>query len=107
MADIETSVVISAQTDALQSGMEIASNSVQAATNAMRAQLAGLGAAAQQAQSQIEAAAAQIGSTIGALQAKAGSLTRSIGDGMIPNAAVADGRSRGRGASGMQQEYSR
>ena len=49
MADIETSVVISAQTDDLQSGMEAASNSVQVATDAMRAQFAGLGAAAQQA----------------------------------------------------------
>jgi hypothetical protein len=46
MADIETSVVISAQTDELQSGMEAAANSVQAATDAMRAQFAGLGAAA-------------------------------------------------------------
>ena len=58
MADIETSVVISAQTDDLQSGMEAASNSVQVATDSMRAQFAGLGAAAQQAQSQINVAAA-------------------------------------------------
>ena len=42
MADLETSVVISAQIDGLRSGMEAASNSVQAATDAMRAQLAGL-----------------------------------------------------------------
>jgi hypothetical protein len=40
MADIETSVVISAQTDDLQSGMEAAANSVQAATEAMKAQFA-------------------------------------------------------------------
>jgi len=53
MADIETSVVISAQIDGLRSGMEAASNSVQAATDAMRAQLAGLGDIAQQAQSQL------------------------------------------------------
>jgi hypothetical protein len=42
MADIETSVVISAQTDGLQSGMEAAASSVQAATDAMRAQFAGM-----------------------------------------------------------------
>src|SRR5438445_8351546 len=84
MADIETSVVISAQTDALQSGMEIASNSVQAATTAMRAQLAGLGAAAQQAQTQLDAATGQIGSGIGALQAKAAGLAGSIGESVAP-----------------------
>ena len=61
MADIETSVVISAQIDGLRSGMEAASNSVQAATDAMRAQLAGLGDIAQQAQSQLNAATGQIG----------------------------------------------
>ncbi len=64
MADIETSVVISAQTDDLQSGMEAAANSVQAATEGMKAQFAGLSAAAQQAQSQISATVAQIGATI-------------------------------------------
>ena len=37
MADMETSVVISAQTDDLQSGMEAAANSVQAATEGMKA----------------------------------------------------------------------
>ena len=35
MADMETSIIISAQTDGLQSGMEAASNSVQAATEGM------------------------------------------------------------------------
>jgi hypothetical protein len=88
MPDIETSVVISAQTDGLQSGMEAASSSVQAATDAMRAQFAGLGAAAQQAQTQISAASAQVGSSIGALQAKAANLAGSVGDGMLPNLAV-------------------
>lgn len=102
MADIETSVIISAQTDGLQSGMEIASNSVQAATDAMRAQFAGLGAAAQQAQSQIGAAAAQIGSSIGVLQAKAASLTGSIGDGMIPNTALGTGRDGSQGVARSQ-----
>jgi hypothetical protein len=88
MADIETSIVISAQIDDLQSGMEAAANSVQAATDAMRAQLAGLGTDAQQAQSRIDAAAAQVGSSIGALQSKASSLTGSVGGGMRPTAAV-------------------
>ena len=86
MPDIETSVVISAQTDELQSGMEAAANSVQAATDAMRAQFAGLGAAAQQAQMQISAASAQVGSSIGALQARAASIAGSV-DGIIPDLA--------------------
>ena len=92
MADIETSVVISAQTDDLQSAMEAASDSVQVATDAMRAQFAGLGAAAQQAQSQINTAAAQVGSSIGALQSKAASLAGSIGNSLTPNGGVADSR---------------
>jgi hypothetical protein len=79
MADIETSVVISAQIDGLRSGMEAASNSVQAATDAMRAQLAGLGDIAQQAQSQLNAATGQIGTGIGALQTKTADLAGSIG----------------------------
>jgi len=86
MTDIETSVVISAQTDELQSGMEAAANSVQAATDAMRAQFAGLGVAAQQAQMQISAASAQVGSSIGALQARAASIAGSV-DGIIPSLA--------------------
>ena len=98
MADIETSVVISAQTDDLQSGMEAASNSVQVATDAMRTQFAGLGAAAQQAQSQINTAAAQVGSSIGALQSKAASLAGQIGDSLTPNSGDADGRNSGQGA---------
>ena len=97
MADIETSVVISAQTDDLQSGMEAASNSVQVATDAMRAQLAGLGAAAQQAQSQINSTAEQVGSSIGALQSRAASLASSVGDNLIPNGGLADSRNFGQG----------
>jgi hypothetical protein len=85
MADMETSVVISAQTDDLQSGLGAAANSVQAATDGMKANFASLGAAAQQAQMQINAAAAQIGSTIGALQTKVSSLTGSIGNGVNAN----------------------
>ena len=92
MADIETSVVISAETDDLRSGMEAASNSVQVATDAMRTQLAGLGAAAQQAQSQVSAGAAQVGSSIGTLQSKAASLAGSIGDSLAPDGGIADSR---------------
>src|SRR5215831_19383802 len=79
MADIETSVIISAQIDGLRSGMEAATNSVQAATDAMRSQLAGLGDIAQQAQSQLTAATGQVGSGIGALQSQAASLAGSMG----------------------------
>jgi hypothetical protein len=99
MADIETSVVISAQTDDLQSGMEAASNSVQVATDAMRVQFAGLGAAAQQAQSQINTAAAQVGSSIGALQSKASGLAGQIGDSLTPNSGDADSRNSGQGVA--------
>ena len=99
MADIETSVVISAQTDDLQSGMEAASNSGQVATDAMRAQFAGLGAAAQKAQSQINSAAAQVGSSIGALQSKAASLTGQIGDSLTQNSGGADSRNSGQGVA--------
>src|SRR5437016_12784646 len=94
MADIETSVVISAQTDDLQSGMETAANSVQAATDAMRARFADMGAAAQQAQLQISDATAQVGSSIGELQEKTASLAGSIGEGIIPDAALGYGRNQ-------------
>jgi hypothetical protein len=87
MADIETSVVISANTDDLQSAMEAASNSVQTAADAIRAQFAGLGAAAQQVQVQVSTASAQVGSSIGALQSRTAGLAGSIGDGMIAGAA--------------------
>jgi hypothetical protein len=99
MSDIETSVVISAQTNDLQSGMEAASNSVQVATDAMRAQFAGLGAAAQQAQSQINVAAAQVGSSIGALQSKTASFAAQIGDSLMPSSGGADSRNSGQGAA--------
>jgi len=90
MADLETSIVISAQIDGLRSGMEAASNSVQAATEAMRTQLAGLGDIAQQAQSQLNAATGQIGSGMGALQTKAADLAGSIGAGMTPSSGLGD-----------------
>jgi len=91
MADIETSVVISAQIDGLRSGMEAAANSVQAATDAMRAQLSGLGDIAQQAQSQLSAATGQIGSGIGALQTKTAGLAGSMGAGMVPSTGLGGG----------------
>jgi hypothetical protein len=90
MADIQTSVVISAQIDGLRSGMEAASNSVQAATDAMRTQLAGLGDIAQQAQSQLNATTGQIGTGIGALQTKAADLAGSISAGMTPSSGLGD-----------------
>ncbi len=93
MADIETSVIISAQIDGLRSGMEAATNSVQAATDAMRTQLAGLGDIAQQAQSQLNAATGQIGTGIGALQSKAADLAGSLGPGMAPGSGVGDASS--------------
>ena len=92
MADIETSVAITAQTDDLQSGMQRAASSVEAATEAMKAQFAGLGAAARQAQSHIGAAAGQIGSTLGALQAKAANLAGSAGSGVAQLATASRGR---------------
>jgi hypothetical protein len=88
MADIETSVVISAKTDDLQSGMEAAANAVRAATESMQAQLADMGSAAQQAQLQISDATTQVGSSIGELQQKAASLAGSVSESVIPNAAL-------------------
>src|SRR5215469_7075640 len=90
MADIETSVVISAQIDGLRSGMEAAANSAQAATDAMRAQLAGLGDIAQQAQSQLTAATGQVGSGIGTLQSQAASLAGSMDTGALAGGNMQD-----------------
>ena len=97
MADIETSVAITAQTDDLQSGMQTAANSVELATEAMKAQFADLGSAAQQAQSHITAAAAHIGSTIGALQARAANLADSASSGadLITTSGSSHGQGRG------------
>ena len=102
MADIETSVAITAQTDDLQSGMEAAANSVEAATEAMKGQFAGLGEAARQAQSHISAAAARIGSTVGALQAKAANLASSASGGLVPLTAAVTARSQPAGISVTQ-----
>jgi hypothetical protein len=78
MADVETNVVIGADTDELKSGMASAASAVEQATQAMRGQLEGLGAAARQAQAQITAACAQIGSTIAALQGRVASVAGSL-----------------------------
>jgi hypothetical protein len=102
VADIETSVAITAQTDHLQSGMQTAANSVAAATEAMRAQFSELGIAAQQAQSHVTAAAAQIGSTIGALQAKAANLARSAAGGVNAITATTPSYVQGGGISVTQ-----
>src|SRR6266436_3686880 len=88
MADIETSIVIRAETDDLQSGLETAANAVRAATEAMQAQFADMGLAAQQAQSQISDATTRVGSSIGELQQKASSLAGSISESVIPDAAL-------------------
>src|SRR4029077_13567763 len=93
MTDIETRVVISAETDDLQSGLETATDAVRAATQAMHAQFADMGVAAQQAQSQISDATTRVGSSIGELQQKAASLAGSISESVIPD-----------GALGYQQE---
>lgn len=61
MADIETRVVIGADTGALDSGMAAALAAVQAAAQGMRVQLAGLGTTARQVQSQIGTAMTQVG----------------------------------------------
>ncbi len=106
MADIETSVAITAKTDDLQSGMQSAARSVETATEAMKAQFADLGAAAQQAQTHIGAAAAQIGSTIGALQAKAANLAGFVGSGVAPIAGAADARGQVPGISVTQRSGS-
>ncbi|HEU0154819.1 MAG TPA: hypothetical protein VFQ82_02035 [Stellaceae bacterium] len=79
MADIRTSVVISAQTGELQSGIAAAASAVQNATDAMRAQFASLGAAADKVHSQIAAAAAQIGATVGSLQSRTAGLAGAVG----------------------------
>lgn len=99
LSDIETSVAITAQTDGLQSGMQTAANSVETATEAMRARLASLGAAAQQAQSRISAAAAQIGSAVGALQAKASNLAGTAGSGGARMSSPGMGRGEDAGIS--------
>jgi hypothetical protein len=93
LADLETSVVVSAETDDLRSGMEQASGTVQSAAEAMRAQFAELGAAAERAQLQIGAAFAQVGTTIASLQTRAAGLSGSVSEGLIPVGAIAELRS--------------
>lgn len=80
MADIETSVAITASADGLQAGLASATDAVEDAAAAMRAQFADLGAAAQQAQAHIGAATAQIGSAISALQARTSGLAGTFRD---------------------------
>src|SRR6266481_6769273 len=92
MAEIETSVVISAKTDDLRSGMEAAANAVRAATEAMQAQFANMGVAAQQAQLQISDAATRVGSSIDELHQKTANLAGSVSDGLTANAALGSDR---------------
>src|SRR4029077_11318125 len=92
MAEIETSVVIRAETDDLQSGLETAANAVRAATAAMQTQFADMGVAAQQAQLQISAAATRVGSSIDELQQKTANLAGSASDDLIADAALGSDR---------------
>lgn len=103
MADIETSVAITAQTGDLQSGMQAAADAVEAATGAMRAQFADLGATAQQAQSNVAAAATQIAAAVGSLQHRAANLTNGIGGALGANGSSANAVDQFRGISVGQQ----
>jgi hypothetical protein len=96
VADIRTSVIISAQTDELQAGIEAAARSVQSATDAMRAQFASLGTAADKAHSQVAQAAAQIGSAVGSLQSRTAGLAGSLGGNTL-------GTTGGAGGSGAAE----
>jgi hypothetical protein len=75
VADIETSVAITAQVDDLLSGMKSAADAVETAVETIKAQFSDLSSVAQNARSEIAATATQIESTIGALQANTVSLT--------------------------------
>lgn len=75
MADIETSIAITAQVDDLLSGMKSAADAVETAVEAIKAQFSDLSSVAQAARSDIAATATQIESTIGTLQANTASLT--------------------------------
>ena len=68
MADIQTSVAITAQVDDLLSGMKSAADAVETTVGAIKAQFSDLSSVAQKARSDITATATQIESTIGALQ---------------------------------------
>lgn len=103
MADIETSVAITAQTDDLQSGMQAAADAVEAATGAMRTQFAALGSAAQQAQVNIGAATTQIASAVGALQSRAASLAGSVGGALAGAGGPAETADQFRGISVRQR----
>jgi hypothetical protein len=103
MADIEASVAITAQTDDLQSGMEAAADAVEAATGAMRAQFAGLGMTAQQAQTNVATAATQIAAAVGSLQNRAASFTSGIGGALGANGPTPNAADQVRGISVRQQ----
>jgi hypothetical protein len=91
VADIETSIAITAQTDDLQSGLAQATDAVSSASASMAAQFSDLGSAARQAQDQITAATAQIGSALQSLQVKAGGLAGSVGGGIGQLAGSSEG----------------
>ena len=107
MADIETSVVISAKTDDLQSGMATAANAVQAATEAMQARFADMGVAVQRAQLQISDATTQVASSIGELQQEAANLAGSMGEDFMPDVALGYGRDQQAQLDQQASEYER
>ncbi len=68
MADIETSIAITAQTDDLLSGMRSAADAVQATVDGIKSQFADLSSVAQQTQTDIATASTQVKSAISELQ---------------------------------------
>ncbi len=96
LADIDTRINITTQTDGLRSGMAAAADAVETAAPSMTARFADLGKAAQQAQTQVGAAAAQIGVRISALQADAAGLAGANGGaGRVANAFTPGATARG------------
>ncbi|MGA8758831.1 MAG: hypothetical protein WB611_21475 [Stellaceae bacterium] len=90
MADIETSVAITAQVDDLLSGMKSAADAVETAVEAIKAQFSDLSTVAQEARNNIATTSAQIESTIGALQANTVSPTGPLQMAMSPAGNMAD-----------------
>lgn len=85
MTETNAGIGVGPQSDALQSAMTAAANSVRTATDAMRVQFAALGEAARQAQRHLAAAAMQIRSAVETLQTGA----RGLAETTDPRAFVA------------------
>lgn len=84
MADIETSVAITAQVDDLLSGMKSAADAVETAVGAIKGQFSDLSSVAEQARSDIAATAKQIDATISTLQANTAAITGPVRSGPSP-----------------------